>query len=91
MSDSANVGNGPASSQGVRDEKRSFFWDKPQESKEIDMDTLLELNKSIERQENTKLARENHYWALLFWDRLIMTMAFHNPTCDCEQCIQPAV
>lgn len=33
--------------------------------------------------------KDFHYWGLLLWDRLILTMAFHNPACDCEQC-QPA-
>jgi len=26
------------------------------------------------------------YWALLFWDNVILTAAFHPPTCDCEEC-----
>lgn len=29
---------------------------------------------------------EFHYWGMLFWDRLILTMAFHNPACKCELC-----
>jgi hypothetical protein len=24
------------------------------------------------------------YWGMLFWDRLILTMAFHNPACECK-------
>jgi hypothetical protein len=29
---------------------------------------------------------EFHYWGMLFWDRLILTMAFHNPACKCDHC-----
>ena len=28
---------------------------------------------------------EGHYWALLFWDRIIMTVIFHDPACTCEK------
>jgi hypothetical protein len=28
-----------------------------------------------------------HYWGMLLWDRLILTMAFHNPTCKCAHCV----
>ena len=29
-----------------------------------------------------------HYWAFLIWDRIIMTMSFHDPwSCKCENCI----
>jgi len=28
-----------------------------------------------------------HYWALLLWDKIIMTIAFHDPDCKCEKCI----
>ena len=29
-----------------------------------------------------------HYWAFLIWDRIIMTMSFHDPwSCKCEKCI----
>ena len=27
-----------------------------------------------------------HYWALLFWDQLIMTVIFHDPGCLCDHC-----
>jgi hypothetical protein len=27
-----------------------------------------------------------HYWAMLFWDRIIITVAFHDPACPCEEC-----
>jgi hypothetical protein len=27
-----------------------------------------------------------NYWGMLFWDRLILTMAFHSPACKCEHC-----
>jgi hypothetical protein len=27
-----------------------------------------------------------HYWALLIWDRIIITVIFHDPKCSCEQC-----
>ena len=27
-----------------------------------------------------------NYWGLLFWDRLILIMAFHSPKCQCEHC-----
>lgn len=29
-----------------------------------------------------------HHWALLIWDRIIVTVNFHNPwSCECESCI----
>lgn len=28
-----------------------------------------------------------NYWAMLFWDRLIMIMMFHDPSCKCETCV----
>ncbi len=29
-----------------------------------------------------------HYWAFLIWDRIIMTVSFHDPwSCKCENCI----
>ncbi len=31
-----------------------------------------------------------HYWAFIFWDKLIITCAFHDPSCPCEKC-QPEV
>lgn len=27
-----------------------------------------------------------HLWALLFWDKLIMQVGFHDPQCSCEKC-----
>lgn len=27
-----------------------------------------------------------HYWAFLLWDKIIMTIAFHDPDCICKQC-----
>lgn len=27
-----------------------------------------------------------HFWAMLFWDRLIMQVGFHNPQCPCGKC-----
>lgn len=27
-----------------------------------------------------------HYWAMLFWDRIIITVAFHDPACPCNGC-----
>jgi len=27
-----------------------------------------------------------HYWALLFWDKIIMTAIFHDPDCVCGKC-----
>jgi hypothetical protein len=27
-----------------------------------------------------------HSWAMLFWDRLIIMIAFHDPSCPCEKC-----
>mgnify|MGYP001614184528 CR=1 FL=1 len=27
-----------------------------------------------------------NYWGLLFWDRLIVTVAFHDPECPCDSC-----
>jgi len=34
----------------------------------------------------TDEVQDVHYWALLIWDRIIVTIIFHDPTCDCEQC-----
>lgn len=28
-----------------------------------------------------------NYWGLLLWDRLILIMSFHSPTCPCDHCI----
>jgi hypothetical protein len=29
-----------------------------------------------------------HYWGMLLWDKLIITVAFHDPwTCNCEKCV----
>jgi hypothetical protein len=30
-----------------------------------------------------------NYWGLLLWDKLILTMAFHSPHCQCEYCKKP--
>ena len=27
-----------------------------------------------------------HFWAMLFWNRLIILIAFHDPECECETC-----
>ena len=27
-----------------------------------------------------------HYWAFNLWDRIILTVAFHDPACSCEDC-----
>lgn len=27
-----------------------------------------------------------HFWAMLFWDRIIKLIAFHDPDCNCESC-----
>ncbi len=32
-----------------------------------------------------------HYWALLFWDRIIVRVAFHDPACACDTCIPARV
>lgn len=29
-----------------------------------------------------------HYWALLLWDRIIVLVAFHDPPCTCERCVE---
>lgn len=31
-------------------------------------------------------ANDLNYWALLLWDRIIITVAFHSPNCSCPQC-----
>ncbi len=28
-----------------------------------------------------------NYWAMLLWDRIIITFAFHDPSCQCSQCL----
>jgi hypothetical protein len=28
-----------------------------------------------------------HYWALLIWDSILVTIQFHDPACGCEQCV----
>lgn len=30
--------------------------------------------------------QNTHYWALLLWDRIIITIIFHDPACACDQC-----
>jgi hypothetical protein len=27
-----------------------------------------------------------HFWAMLFWDNLIILIAFHDPSCSCNKC-----
>jgi integrase len=27
-----------------------------------------------------------HYWALLIWDCILVTVQFHDPACNCNQC-----
>lgn len=29
-----------------------------------------------------------HYWAMLLWDRIIVTVLFHDPECTCERCTE---
>lgn len=29
-----------------------------------------------------------NYWAMLLWDRIILIVKFHDPTCNCEHCTQ---
>jgi hypothetical protein len=29
-----------------------------------------------------------NYWAMLLWDRIIMIMYFHDPSCDCDKCLE---
>lgn len=31
-------------------------------------------------------AKNLHYWLLLLWDRIIVRVAFHDPTCTCTTC-----
>jgi hypothetical protein len=31
-------------------------------------------------------AKNLHYWLLLLWDRIIVRVAFHDPTCTCPTC-----
>ena len=28
-----------------------------------------------------------NYWGLLLWDRIIVIVAFHSPSCPCEHCV----
>jgi hypothetical protein len=28
-----------------------------------------------------------HIWAMLLWDRIIVTLMFHDPACQCEECV----
>jgi hypothetical protein len=32
-----------------------------------------------------------HYWALLIWDSVLVTMRFHDPACACQQCVPQPV
>lgn len=34
-------------------------------------------------------ANDLHYWAMLLWDRIIITVLFHDPSCSCPECILP--
>lgn len=29
-----------------------------------------------------------NYWAMLFWDRIILIVTFHDPACDCGHCAE---
>jgi hypothetical protein len=29
-----------------------------------------------------------NYWAMLLWDRIILIMGFHDPSCNCEHCVE---
>jgi len=31
-------------------------------------------------------ANNLHFWAMMFWDRLLITAAFHDPACGCKDC-----
>jgi len=31
-------------------------------------------------------ANDLHVWAMLLWDRIIVTLMFHDPQCQCEDC-----
>jgi hypothetical protein len=31
-------------------------------------------------------ANNLHFWAMLFWDKLLITAAFHDSECQCEEC-----
>ncbi|MCR4377145.1 MAG: hypothetical protein NUV50_03510 [Rhodospirillales bacterium] len=35
-------------------------------------------------------ANNLHYWAMLLWDRVIITVLFHDPSCTCRECLQPS-
>jgi hypothetical protein len=28
-----------------------------------------------------------HYWALLIWDSILVTIQFHDPACGCQECV----
>jgi hypothetical protein len=28
-----------------------------------------------------------HYWALMIWDSILITIQFHDPACGCQQCV----
>ena len=30
-----------------------------------------------------------HYWGILFWEKLIVIVAFHDPSCSCAKCKNP--
>lgn len=31
-------------------------------------------------------ANDLHFWAMLLWDNILVTAAFHDPACECEDC-----
>jgi len=36
----------------------------------------------------TEAGANLHYWAFLLWDRIIITVIFHDPGCGCANCAQ---
>lgn len=32
-----------------------------------------------------------HFWAMLFWDRIIKFVGFHDPDCNCEICLSEPI
>lgn len=41
------------------------------------------------RHDNFTESGNTHYWALLLWDRMIITVIFHDPLCRCVNCVSP--
>jgi len=33
-------------------------------------------------------ANNLNYWGMLFWDRVILAVAFHDPACGCDHCVK---